>query len=92
MTITHRSGVVLEVDGDDPDAIQRDLDAAVQIAQETAKCYGHDGVLVTQHDYWSFSITTSPDIPFGEIRQNRQWRVLEVGNQNPGHIDLLGWY
>jgi hypothetical protein len=92
VAITHRSEVVLEVDGDDPAAIQKDLNAAVLIAQRIAMCYGRDGVLITQHDYWSFSVTTSPDIPYGEIRQNTQWRDLEVVNQNAGRIDLLAWY
>lgn len=73
MIIKHHSPTVLEVDGEDPAAIQADLSAAVEIVSCMAAQQGH-GTLVTQHDYWSLTVTASPDVPHGQTWETRQWR------------------
>src|SRR5688572_13071235 len=55
MTLIKKSEMLLEVDGDDPDTLQADLRAAVAIAESASLSCG-GGVLVTQHDYWSFTV------------------------------------
>lgn len=73
MTLIQQSETVLEVDGDDAETLQADLGAAVAIASSsTHGCGG--GVLVTQHDYWSFTVTVSPEIPRGHTVQRLAWR------------------
>ncbi|MDQ0079530.1 hypothetical protein [Arthrobacter oryzae] len=73
MIIKHHSPAVPEVDGEDPGAIQVDLSAAMEIVSCMATQRGH-GTLVTQHDYWSFTVAVSPDVPHGQTWERRQWR------------------
>ncbi|MDR7083379.1 hypothetical protein J2X01_002673 [Arthrobacter ginsengisoli] len=48
------------------------LDAAVTAAQSDALADGAGGVLVTRHDFSHFSVTLSPDVPFGLIHEDDQ--------------------
>jgi hypothetical protein len=50
------------------------LDAAIAAAQSEALADRDRGVLVTRHDFDSFSIALSPDVPFGLIREHDQVR------------------
>lgn len=73
MTLIQKSEMLLEVDGDDPETLQADLGAAVAIAEfASLSCGG--GVLVTQHDYWSFTVAVSPEVPLGRTVQRLAWR------------------
>lgn len=73
MTIFQQSDAALYVDGDDPATIQSDLAAAVQIAEQKARLAGDAGVLVTQHDYWSFTVSVSRHVACGARADKRQW-------------------
>ncbi|TLM87079.1 hypothetical protein [Pseudarthrobacter sp. NamE5] len=74
MTMIQQSETMLEVDGDDALVIQTELDAAVALASSACRSRG-GGVLVTQHDYWSFTISVSPDIPAGHTVRRQAWRA-----------------
>ena len=72
--ITTRPDGVLEITAHAPDTLENDLNAAEQIAREHAMQHGLHGVLVTQHGYTSFTVTLSPDVPYGLTRLRREWR------------------
>ncbi|MCW3767348.1 MULTISPECIES: hypothetical protein [Paenarthrobacter] len=74
MTMTQRSETTLEVDGDDAVIIQEELDAAVALASSACLSRG-GGVIVTQHDYWSFTVSVSPDVPTGNTLRRQAWRA-----------------
>jgi len=48
----------------------RELDSAVQIAQVHARRTG-EGILVTQESYSRYTVATSPEVPYGLIRERR---------------------
>lgn len=74
MTMIQQSETTLEVDGDDALVIQAELDAAVALVSSACRSLG-GGVLVTQHDYWSFTVSVSPDVPNGHTFRRQAWRV-----------------
>lgn len=74
MTIFQESESVLGVDGDDAATLDSDLARAVEIAELKAQLTGDAGVLVTQHDYWSFTIAITSAVPFGQRIERRQWQ------------------
>jgi len=53
-------------------SLQADLHKAEQTARVHAAALGL-GVMVTQHDYSTYSVTISPNVPYGETREQRQW-------------------
>lgn len=61
----------LEITGEDPQAIHRQLNAAVEIAIGHA-LHGRQGILVTQHGYRAYTVAVCPDVPLGEIREQRK--------------------
>ncbi|WP_458779889.1 hypothetical protein [Arthrobacter sp. D3-16] len=73
MALIQKSEILLEVDGDDAETLQTDLGAAVAIAESASLSCG-GGVLVTQHDYWSFTVAVSAEVPIGHTVQQRAWR------------------
>lgn len=73
MTLIQKSAMLLEVDGDDPETLRADLGAAVALAESASRSCG-GGVLVTQHDYWSFTVAVSSDVPRGRTIEARAWR------------------
>ena len=74
MTLIQKSESMLEVDADDAATLQEDLGAALAIASTACRSRG-GGVLVTQHDYWSFTVSVSPDLPSGHTVQQQAWRL-----------------
>jgi hypothetical protein len=73
MTIFQESESVLGVDRDDAVTIDSDLARAVEIAELKAQLMGGAGVLVTQHDYWSFTVAVTSAVPFGQRIEKRGW-------------------
>jgi hypothetical protein len=73
MTLIQKSAMLLEVDGDDAETLQADLGMAVALAESASRSFG-GGVLVTQHDYWSFTVAVSTDVPHGRTIETRAWR------------------
>jgi hypothetical protein len=69
---------VLEVTGQDPDAVQDNLTAAVHAAREQAMLVGGYGIMITQHDFDSFTVAPSADVPYGQTYEQRQLRKPPV--------------
>jgi hypothetical protein len=73
MTIFKESELSLAVDADDAHTLNSDLCGAIEIAELEAQLMGGAGVSITQHDYWSFTVTPTFDVPFGQRTTQRQW-------------------
>lgn len=73
MTIFKESESSLAVDADNPDTLSSDLCRAIEIAELEAQLMGGAGVLITQHDYWSFTVVPTFDVPFGQRSEQRRW-------------------
>ncbi len=54
-------------------AIQDNLTAAVDAAREQAMLVGNHGIMITQHDFGSFTVALSPDVPYGQTREQRRF-------------------
>lgn len=50
------------------------LDDAVAAAHTVARADGTHGILVTRHDFGHFSVTLTPDVPFGLVQEDDQAR------------------
>ena len=44
-----------------------------RVAELEAQLMGGAGVLITQHDYWSFTVVPTFEVPFGQRSEQRQW-------------------
>lgn len=73
MAIFKESESSLAVDADDPHTLNIDLCRAMEIAELEAQLMGGAGVLITQHDYWSFTVAPTFEVPFGQRTEQRQW-------------------
>lgn len=65
--------VVLEVTGEDPESLQNNLTAAVNEVCTLAVRLGRHGIMVTQHDFNSFTVRLSPDVPYGQTWEQRKF-------------------
>lgn len=54
-------------------SMERQLDQAVTIAKTQAMVEGRQGILVTRHDYNSFTVDLSETVPFGLTREHQDW-------------------
>jgi len=54
-------------------SMERQLDEAVAIARTWAMEEGCQGILVTRHDFDSFSVALSDAVPFGLTREHQDW-------------------
>ncbi|WAH97592.1 hypothetical protein [Arthrobacter sp. MMS18-M83] len=70
--IKNHSDIVLEIIAHDPNTLENDLNAAVDIARERAKKERRHGILVTQHSYTSYTVAVSQDVPYGQTREARE--------------------
>lgn len=68
------SHLVLEVTGQDPESIQDNLTAAVEQACTAAVRRGSHGIMITQHDFNSFTVMLSEEVPYGQTWERRQFR------------------
>lgn len=69
-TITDRPIAVTVSDRRNMD---RRLDEAVAVARTRAMSEARQGILVTRHDYGSFTVALSDAVPFGLTREHREW-------------------
>jgi hypothetical protein len=53
-------------------SMERQLDEAVTIAKTRAVHEGRQGILVTRHDYNSFTVELSEAVPFGLTREHQE--------------------
>lgn len=71
MTSDDKFSVTLTiVDGTSRD---RQLDAAVASALPSALSSKRHGILVTRHSTKRFTVAVSESVPYGEIRERRNW-------------------
>lgn len=63
---------VIKVNVTNVDDLHEKINDAVAQTQGLATGQGH-GIMVTQHDYASFSVAVSPDVPHGQIMERRGW-------------------
>lgn len=54
-------------------SMERQLDDAVAVARAQAAIEGRQGILVTRHDYSSFTVALSDAVPFGLTREHQDW-------------------
>lgn len=64
---------ILEIKAHDANSLQDHLNAALLMAQGKAISECRHGILVTQHGYTSYTVAITPDVPYGETRERRQW-------------------
>lgn len=70
--IKRQSDLVLEITAHDPVTVENDLNSAVEIAREHAMKECHHGILVTRHDYTSYTVAVSRDVPFGQTYERAE--------------------
>jgi hypothetical protein len=83
--IKRHSDFVLEITAHDPDTIENDLNAAVEIAREQAMKECSHGILVTQHGYTSYTVAVSRDVPYGQTRERREQPENSQKETGRGH-------
>lgn len=54
-------------------SLEGQLDEAVTAAMTRAMRDGSQGILVTQHNYDSYTVALSDDVPFGLTREHQDW-------------------
>jgi hypothetical protein len=71
--IRHLPDLVLEITAHDPGTIETELNAAVETVLTQAMRARSCGVLVTQHGYNRYTVALSPDVPYGQTHEHREW-------------------
>ena len=71
MICTHE--LPIKITATDRAGMERDLDEAVNLAIGLAAKEGRQGVLVTRHDYVSFTVNLCDSVPFGLTRERQDW-------------------
>jgi hypothetical protein len=65
------------VTGDNPQSIQEDLDAAVELARQQAMEEHRHGILVTRLGTASFTVTLSDEVPYGTTQESCRIDILQ---------------
>lgn len=63
----------IAVTATDRPSMDRLLDEAVSVARARAMDVGRQGILITRHDYVSFTVALSDSVPFGLTREHQDW-------------------
>jgi hypothetical protein len=63
----------LEITGTEAKSVRAQLDDAITLAESMARKEGRCGVLVTRQDYGRFSVTISPEVPYGTTQEAQDW-------------------
>ena len=53
--------------------MERGLDEAVAVARARAMHEGRQGILVTRHDYKSFTVALTDAVPFSLTHEHQNW-------------------
>lgn len=69
--IKHHSDLVLEVTANDRITLEKDLNSAVDIVRTRAMQERRHGILVTRHNYTTFTVAVSRDVPYGQTHERR---------------------
>lgn len=78
LTIINTQDFTLTITVPNRASLERQLDAAVALAQSKAMHPPAKGILVTRHDYDCFTVALSDTVPFGLIREKHDWRTSEM--------------
>jgi hypothetical protein len=78
LTIINTQDFTLTITVPNRASLERQLDAAVALAQSKAMGHPAKGILVTRHDYDCFTVALSDAVPFGLIREKHDWRTSEM--------------
>ncbi len=70
----------LEITGAEAKSVRARLDDAITLVESMARKEGRCGVLVTRHDYGRFSVTISPEVPYGITQEVQDWAPETVGS------------
>ncbi|WP_411375005.1 hypothetical protein ACLH0K_00905 [Arthrobacter sp. MPF02] len=74
MTIVSPTNALrLEIAGTEASSVRAELEEAITLAESVAREQGCCGVLVTRHDYGRFSVTISPEVPYGTTQESQDW-------------------
>jgi hypothetical protein len=65
--------LILEITAHEPGTIETELNTAVETVLTHAMRERSCGILVTQHGYNRYTVALSPDVPYGETRERREW-------------------
>ena len=68
------SDSVVEVTANTRKALEKELDTAVDILSRQARELGRQGIMVTRHNYTTFTVAISEDVPYGRTEEREQWR------------------
>lgn len=67
------SELPISITATDRASMELQLDEAVAAARSIALYEKRHGILVTRHDYHSFTIALSEAVPFGLTREHQDW-------------------
>jgi hypothetical protein len=65
--------LTISITATDRASMELQLDEAVAAARSMATHDKRRGILVTRHDYHSFTIALSEAVPFGVTREHQDW-------------------
>jgi hypothetical protein len=72
-TVSPPKPLSLEITGTEASSVRAELEEAINLAESVAREQGTCGVLVTRHDYGRFSVTISPEVPYGVTQESQDW-------------------
>lgn len=65
--------VKIAVTATDRASMEHHLDEAVAVARRLAMKERRQGILVTRHDFGSFTVALNDVVPFGLTREHQNW-------------------
>ena len=68
-----RSGVLVHVVPDNASTLQDELEEAISIVR-ASDSGNRQGIMITRHSEALFTVTYSPDVPFGTTLEQDRWR------------------
>lgn len=79
-TVSPANALCLKITGTEASSVRAELEEAITFAERVAREQGCWGVLVTRHDYGRFSVTISPEVPYGTTQESQDWAPGTNGN------------
>jgi hypothetical protein len=82
--------LIAEITAKDATRLQHELNSAVTTAQVKAMEQREHGILVTRHDYGSFTVEISPEVPYGLTREGQaDWRYEMAAYSRPPEYEKV---
>lgn len=70
--ITRYSPLIAQIMAQDPQTLHAELQAAEEAARQPATALRR-GIRVTQHDYTTYTVAITAEVPHGQTVERRQW-------------------